>query len=165
MTWIFNLLVFIGTFILMECFAWWMHKYILHGPLWFVHKSHHRPHKGWFEINDLVVFVYAIPAIATMVYGEGIHHWTWWIGAGISAYGIFYFILHDIIIHRRIKVKYHFQNSYIKRLIRAHKIHHKHLQKEDSKAFGFLYAIKKYEVKTSRKSSENKTQTKKTSEV
>ncbi len=146
MNWILNLGIFVGTVVFMECFAWWMHKYILHGPLWFIHKSHHRPHKGWFEINDLVVLVYIIPTLFMMYYGYETNQWLWWIGAGISFYGIFYFILHDIIIHRRIKFSYRFQNRYLKRLIRAHKIHHKHLQKENSKAFGFLYATKEFDV-------------------
>lgn len=149
MNYLVNILVFIGTVVFMECFAWWMHKYILHGPLWFIHKSHHRPHKGWFEINDLVVLVYIVPTLLMMHYGNQNAHWIWWIGAGISFYGIFYFLLHDVIIHRRIKFKYRFQNRYVNRLIRAHKKHHKHLQKEDSEAFGFLYASEEYDVKRS----------------
>ena len=146
MNWFFHFFIFTGTFIIMEAFAWFMHKYLLHGPLWSLHKSHHRPHKGWFETNDLIVLLYAIPAILMMYYGYESKDWVWWVGIGISFYGFFYFILHDIIIHRRIKFGYRFQNRYIKRLIRAHKIHHKHLEKEGSKAFGFLYASKEFDV-------------------
>lgn len=142
-----NTLAFISTLILMECFAWWMHKYVLHGILWFIHKSHHRPRKGWFEVNDWVGLFFVIPAMALLYYGKEHQSYIWWIGMGIMVYGIFYFFLHDIIIHRRIKFKHRFQNRYLKRLIRAHKIHHKHLQKEDSEAFGFLYASKKYDAK------------------
>ena len=60
---------------------------------------------------------------------------------------LFILYFHDIIIHRRIKVKYKFSSTYINRLIRAHKIHHKHLGRKGSEAFGFLYANPKYKVK------------------
>jgi beta-carotene 3-hydroxylase len=34
----------------------------------------------------------------------------------------------------------------MKRIIRAHKIHHKKMTKEECEAFGFLYAPKKYDA-------------------
>jgi beta-carotene 3-hydroxylase len=137
------------TFILMECASWLIHKYLLHGALWFLHRSHHTPRHGWFEINDLVGIVYAVAAaICIMVGIETAQYALAGVGFGITAYGIFYFLLHDVIIHRRIKFKYEFKNNYIKRLIRAHKIHHKTQDKHGSQAFGFLYAAPKYKVKT-----------------
>ncbi len=142
---ILNTLIFTATFILMEVLAWFSHKYILHGVLWSVHKSHHSPRHGWFELNDVVSLLYGIVAAPLIYYGVQLEHWMLWVGIGITVYGVVYFIFHDIIIHRRIKIKYRFQHPYIKRLIRAHKIHHKHQEKEDSEAFGFLYAAKKYE--------------------
>ncbi len=131
----------------MEGFAWWMHKYILHGPLWFLHKSHHEVNKTWWEWNDLVSVSYGLIAAVFIIYGIANGHWIQFIGWGITMYGLLYFYFHDVIIHRRIKINYNFTHSYIKRLIRAHKIHHKHLKKEDSEAFGFLYAQKKYNPK------------------
>ena len=133
------------TVICMEGFAWWMHKYILHGPLWFLHRSHHRPRSSWWELNDIVSLVYGMLAAISIVYGIMTDHWIQFWGWGITLYGILYFTFHDVIIHRRIKVRYKFSNKYVNRLIRAHKIHHKHLQKEGSEAFGFLYASKKYQ--------------------
>ncbi len=135
----------IGTVVVMEAFAWFLHKYILHGPLWVLHKSHHEPQKTWWEWNDLVSLFYGVLAAAFIMYGITFSHWIQFIGWGITVYGFLYFTLHDIIVHRRIKVPYQFSHPYLKRLIRAHKIHHKHLQKEGSEAFGFLYALKKYQ--------------------
>ncbi|MEM7658416.1 MAG: beta-carotene hydroxylase, partial [Bacteroidota bacterium] len=79
----------------------------------------------------------------------GLNHQSLWLGVGIGidVYGVIYFIFHDVIIHRRIKMKYKFTSKYVNRLIRAHKIHHKHQAKNPSEAYGFLYATKKYEVK------------------
>ncbi|MGB0840256.1 MAG: sterol desaturase family protein [Chitinophagales bacterium] len=147
-------LVALGTFIFMEGFAWWMHKYLLHGPLWFIHESHHRPRKSWWELNDVVSVLYGGMAAFLVYYGiTAQNYWSLGIGLGISFYGVFYFLFHDVIIHRRIKMKYKFNSSYVNRLIRAHKMHHKHMQKEDSEAFGFLYAAPKYEVKKQKKRS------------
>ena len=137
--------IVVATVIGMEAFAWLLHKYILHGPLWFLHKSHHVPQKTWWEWNDLVSVAYGVIAAIFIIVGNIQGHWIQYIGWGITAYGFLYFTLHDIIVHRRVKVKYQFSNPYLKRLIRAHKIHHKHLEKEGSEAFGFLYATKKYQ--------------------
>ena len=35
--------VFVVTLVAMEGFAHLMHKYVMHGPLWILHKSHHEP--------------------------------------------------------------------------------------------------------------------------
>jgi len=145
MNFVWGIFLILGTVVFMEGFAWWMHKYLLHGPLWFLHKSHHRVNSTWWELNDLVSIIYGLIAAICIIYGVLNNHWIHWIGWGITLYGVLYFIFHDVIIHRRIKIKYKFQNPYVKRLIRAHKIHHKHLQKDDSEAFGFLYADKKYQ--------------------
>ena len=55
--WIFTL---IATFLITEFTAWFNHKYIMHGPLWVLHKDHHKKdHDSWFERNDLFFFFYA----------------------------------------------------------------------------------------------------------
>ena len=141
------LLVSLITFFGMEAWAWFSHKYLLHGPLWFLHKSHHTPRSSWWEANDLVSLLYGILAAAAIIYGSQGHALWMGIGIGIALYGILYFVFHDIIIHRRVKIKFKSKSAYVQRLIRAHKIHHKHQEKEDSEAFGFLYASPKYSVK------------------
>ena len=143
--------IFIFTCIAMEGWAWIMHKYLLHGPLWFLHKSHHSVNPGWFEWNDMVSLIYGVAAAVLIILGIQNQSWMLPVGVGITVYGVFYFIFHDVIIHRRIKVKYHFKSPYINRLIRAHKIHHKTLTRKGSEAFGFLYALPKFEVKRVRK--------------
>ncbi|MCS6821802.1 MAG: sterol desaturase family protein [Microscillaceae bacterium] len=143
------ILLMVGTFFLMEGVAWFTHKYIMHGFLWCWHRSHHEPHEGFFEKNDYFAVVFSVPSILTIVLGFEVS-WLWFlkpIGFGILAYGIFYIIFHDIIVHRRIKIKFVAKNPYLKRMIRAHKIHHKCLTKDGAEAFGFLYAPKKYAVK------------------
>jgi beta-carotene 3-hydroxylase len=62
-------------------------------------------------------------------------------------YGIFYSVFHDIIVHRRIKIKFKAKSAYMKRIMNAHYVHHKTHTKEGAEAFGFLYAPKKYTAK------------------
>lgn len=142
-----GLLLCFATILLMEAWAWWMHKYLLHGPLWFLHRTHHEPQESWWEWNDLVALAYGVLSATLVVGGMQAGSWHLYVGIGIAIYGVLYFWLHDVIIHRRIKVRYQFGNPYLLRLIRAHKKHHKHLGQWPGEAFGFLYATKKYEVK------------------
>lgn len=140
-----NVLIVLGTFIFTEMFAWWKHKYLLHGPLWFIHKSHHEPQEGKFEWNDLINIIYVIPAAGFIWYGAQNGHWLLYVGIGITLYGVIYMVFHDIIIHRRLKIRFKTSHNYLRRLIRAHKIHHKHQKRDNSEAFGFLFALKKYD--------------------
>jgi beta-carotene 3-hydroxylase len=71
-----------------------------------------------------------------------------WIGIGVLIYGILYFIFHDIIVHRRVKIKYSAKHPYMRRIMNAHYIHHRVHTKEGAEAFGFLFAPKKFEPKS-----------------
>jgi beta-carotene 3-hydroxylase len=68
-----------------------------------------------------------------------------YVGIGVAMYGAFYLIFHDIIVHRRVKIRFQAKNRYLKRIMNAHYVHHTRHTKEDGEAFGFLYAPKKYE--------------------
>ncbi len=146
---IINILIVLLTFLFMEGVAWFTHKYIMHGVLWSWHRSHHKVHNHLFEKNDLFAVVFSIPSILLIVLGYEIEslHILRYFGFGVLAYGIFYSVFHDIIVHRRIKIKFKAKSPYMKRIINAHYAHHKTHTKEGAEAFGFLYAPKKYEVK------------------
>jgi hypothetical protein len=56
------ILTFLGTFAIMEFMAWFIHKYIMHGVLWVLHKDHHqKDHDSWFERNDAFFLFFAEP--------------------------------------------------------------------------------------------------------
>jgi beta-carotene 3-hydroxylase len=71
-------------------------------------------------------------------------YWVVSIGAGIALYGFAYFLVHEIIIHQRIKLFTRSNNRYIKAIRWAHKMHHKHLDKHEGESFGMLIVAKKY---------------------
>ena len=66
------------------------------------------------------------------------------IGLGIALYGFAYFLVHEIIIHRRLPFLKRVNSRYIKGLRMAHKVHHKHLKKTGATCFGMLIVPKKY---------------------
>ena len=69
-------------------------------------------------------------------------------GKKIALYGLGYMLFHDIMFHRRIRgVRIRAQSSYMKRIVRAHKVHHQTSnKKEGGTAFGFLYAGREYDT-------------------
>lgn len=143
---IINISILLGTFVLTEFSAWANHKYIMHGFMWYFHSDHHkRDHDSWFERNDLFFLVYAIPSWLLIMFGMMNNGaWYTYVGFGIALYGLAYFFVHDIIIHQRFKLFTKSSNTYILALRRAHKMHHKHVGKEDGESFGMLIIKKKY---------------------
>jgi beta-carotene 3-hydroxylase len=140
----FNILVVFLTFWFMEFMAWFTHKFIMHGLLWYLHKDHHQVEPGFFEKNDSFFLIFAVPSAYCYVTGLMYNDFRLYIGIGISLYGFAYFIIHEIIIHQRFKLWSRLDNRYVKAIRRAHKIHHKYLGKEDGENFGMLIVPLKY---------------------
>ncbi len=141
-----NFIIVLSVFILMEAATWFIHKYIMHGFLWVLHKDHHdHSNMGHFEKNDYFFVIFALPTIALM-YAGSLHHFNYlfFIGVAIMLYGMAYFFVHDIFIHQRIKFLTATNNPYFLALRRAHKQHHKHIGKEEGECFGFLFVPFKY---------------------
>ena len=66
------------------------------------------------------------------------------IGIGIAFYGLAYFIVHEIIIHRRLPAPKNTKSKYIKAIRKAHKVHHKNRGKYNGVNFGMLIVPWKY---------------------
>lgn len=130
----------------MEPATWLIHKYIMHGFLWVLHRDHHdHSAEGNFEQNDWFFVIFATPAIFLIFSGIANNFSvSLFIGIGITLYGMAYFFVHDIFIHQRLKIFTHTQNPYFLSIRRAHKQHHKHTTKEDGECFGFLFVPIKY---------------------
>ncbi len=139
------LLITVVTYCFMEFVAWFAHKYIMHGMLWNWHRDHHVREPGFFEKNDRFFLLFAIPSMTFFLIG-GItsHTWGLFVGLGILLYGISYFLVHDVFIHQRFRWFRRSNNRYFRAIRKAHKIHHKHLTKEDGECFGMLIVPRKY---------------------
>ena len=139
------------SYIFMEFVAWSNHKYIMHGFLWKWHKDHHRKDHGnilpektegkRLEKNDLFFMFYAIPAITLMIIGFSTNQMPLvFVSIGITLYGFTYFIIHDIIIHKRLRVPFLINkpNYFLNAIIKAHTAHHWPKSKNDFHNYGLL---------------------------
>jgi len=155
---LFLLYVFvtIATFLTMEFVAWAAHKYLMHGMLWDWHEDHHRPHHhkhGFFEKNDRFFLVFAIPSALSYIIGSATpHFWLFFVGVGISIYGLVYFLIHDVYIHQRFKWFRQLDTRYSRAILRAHGRHHAIQTKDHCESFGLLLVHPKFFKKRTRQS-------------
>ena len=133
------------VFCIMEGITWLTHRYVMHGFLWYLHKDHHQKGDGFFEKNDAFFIIFAVPSWLCIMLGSmNQNYWVVSIGAGIALYGFAYFVVHEIIIHQRFKLFTRTNNRYIRAIRWAHKMHHKHFNKEEGESFGMLIVAKQY---------------------
>jgi beta-carotene 3-hydroxylase len=141
-------ITFFATFFGMEFMAWFMHKYIMHGFMWYFHEDHHQPIPkifGFLERNDVFFLIFAIPSWLCIMLGLMYQHYIpVAIGFGIAAYGFAYFLVHEVFIHRRLSWFKNSDNVYLRAIRKAHKVHHKKMMKEDGECFGMLVVPFKY---------------------
>lgn len=131
--------VVLVTVLVMELLANLTHRFVMHGPGWGWHRSHHEPREGLFEQNDAYAVGFAALSVGLMVGG---HWWLplFWVSLGVIAYGILYFIAHDGLVHQRWPFRHVPRRGYLKRLYQAHKLHHAVEGQHGCVSFGFLYA-------------------------
>jgi beta-carotene 3-hydroxylase len=142
MNWLTLAAIFLATLAGMELFAYAMHRWVMHGPGWFLHESHHRVRTGWFELNDLYAVIFALPSI-TLIWLGARGDWgagAVAVGAGIAGYGAIYFGFHDWIVHNRLPHRIVPRSDYFKRIVQAHRLHHVVESKHGTVSFGFLWA-------------------------
>lgn len=133
------LLIVITTFFSMEFMAWFTHKYVMHGIMWYFHEDHHVHEPGFFEKNDVFFLIFAIPSALCFIFGAmNGGDFRVWIGTGIALYGLAYFMVHDVFIHQRFKWFKRSNHAYLMAIRKAHKVHHKHLSKSPGECFGML---------------------------
>ncbi len=141
MTYAIFLGTLLGAFVAMEWVAWAAHKYLMHGPLWVLHRDHHRRTSGSrFQRNDAFFVVFAIPSWLAIMLGSMAGSIPWvGVGFGIAVYGVFYFLVHEVFIHRRMRFWKSTNSVYFTAVRRAHLVHHRHLEREHGECFGLLW--------------------------
>lgn len=146
MHWIIYVLIVIGAYVGMEFMAWFTHKYVMHGFLWKWHADHHEPHDKFFEKNDRFFLVYAIPSMICYIVGTKVDGYfpLLFVGIGISLYGLTYFLIHDVYIHRRFKWFKQLDSKYSRGILRAHGAHHEKTTKDGGESFGLLVVDPKF---------------------
>ena len=136
----FEFLIVIVAFVGMEFAAWATHKYLMHGPLWFLHEDHHVLTGKPLQKNDSFALIFALPSASGFIFGSIYQNEIlFFSGLGILLYGIAYLFVHDIFIHRRIKIFTKPKNSYLRAVLYEHRKHHANEQKENGEFFGMLF--------------------------
>ena len=134
-----HVLVFCITVVAMEGVAWLMHRYLMHGPLWVIHKSHHQPRDGWWENNDLFGLFFSVASMVLIYHGLRGYPALLGMGLGLVGYGLIYFLLHDVLVHRRVRLPLTPKTGYLRRVYQAHHLHHAARERDDAVSFGFAY--------------------------
>jgi len=121
------LLAAIASAIAMEPAVAAVHRRVMHGRGWVWHRSHHRRRGRGLEANDLFPVVFAAATIAAIAVGAAIARLSvlMWIGAGVTAYGVAYIVVHDLYIHERLGRLPGAGLRYIRWVADAHGVHHR----------------------------------------
>lgn len=132
------LFLFLG-FWATEIASYFLHRYLFHGQLWFIHKSHHSHREGTFEHNDFFSLFFSSLSIVLIISGFSklIAPFWGWFGGGIAIYGMLYFVIHDLMTHRRFfPLK---PTGFVVMLLsRAHLIHHQSHDKLGQEPYGLF---------------------------
>jgi beta-carotene 3-hydroxylase len=135
----------------MEAIAWAMHKWIMHGPLWILHRSHHRVRekagtsgtrdraKGRWEANDAFGIFFSGVSMTLIWSGLAGRPFRFGLGLGMALYGLAYLWVHDAASHGRFGKFPLPRLAYLRRLIRDHRLHHSGDGLDGSRNFGFLW--------------------------
>ncbi|MCU1346497.1 MAG: fatty acid hydroxylase [Acidimicrobiia bacterium] len=131
-------IVFVVAAVAMEPLAALLHRGVMHAFGWGWHRSHHQRRGGTWERNDLFPVVFAGATIAVMAAGAAFGRKELIAaGAGVTAYGLLYLIVHDLCIHGRFVGRPVGRRRYVRYVRSAHRVHHLY----NAAPYGFLSPI------------------------
>jgi len=139
------------TFFFMEPVMYMIHKYLMHGVGWSLHVVHHT--KDSIEFNDNDYFNVGISFFFTGLWlvaflGFFNYEVSCAIVWGGTVYGLVAGFIHEEVIHGRFGLgnwTWLYKYKYIKRLVKAHHMHHRVKSKDGAIALGFMYAPPKFD--------------------
>ena len=129
-----------------EVVAWSMHKYVMHGFGWVLHHDHHVTSSRRLQKNDAYAVFFALCSFLLIFFGFK----TGTIpmasaGLGVGLYGVGYAMFHEVMFHKRIRsIQLKPTHPYLRRIINAHRQHHRTVSRTGAISFSFLWAPKKY---------------------
>lgn len=131
----------VAGFVGLELLSYVLHRWIFHGLLWKIHITHHTKQHGPFEWNDLFSVFFTALTIGLLAWGfsDPVGSVAFPVGLGMTTYGVLYFLIHDLITHRRfwpMRAK----TAWVDTVRRAHLAHHQSIEKVGREPFGlFLF--------------------------
>ncbi len=140
-------LVVVGSFLLMEPITAATHRWVMHGPGDWFHRSHHRSgRKPRWERNDWFPVFFASIVLFGLWLGFNRDRLGAFIpvAIGVTMYGAAYALVHDGYIHRRIDPFGRRSNAYLDHVAAAHRIHHLY----NGAPYGMLAPVVPAELRT-----------------
>jgi beta-carotene 3-hydroxylase len=125
----------------LEVVSYALHRWVFHGVLWKIHRTHHVSRHSPFELNDLFSISFAAAAIALLIAGldDPLRSPAFGIGVGFTIYGLLYFLIHDVLTHHRY-FTVRSDNRLVQAIKRAHLRHHHSSERGGQEPFGlFLF--------------------------
>jgi beta-carotene 3-hydroxylase len=119
------IVIMFAAFVAMEGVSYVAHRFVYHGFLWILHRSHHTPRKGLFEWNDLFPLFFSLVSIGVMWFAVGDPGRSDILALilGVTMYGLIYSTIHDLYVHRRMNLPAP-RIPYLQQVKKAHMVHH-----------------------------------------
>lgn len=123
-----------------ELLSYAAHRWLFHGRLWKIHRTHHYARRGTFELNDVFAVIPALLAMALLIFAPApvMASWQFPTGLGITLYGVAYFVAHDLLTHRRWG-HWRTANRWLNAVRRAHQRHHQSVAQDGQEPFGLFW--------------------------
>ncbi|MFN8790638.1 MAG: sterol desaturase family protein [Bdellovibrionales bacterium] len=129
---VLSFLFVIGGFVGMEFLSWFFHRFLFHGPFWAWHRSHREPSRGFFEKNDLFSLGFALVSLFFWFSSNPmVRLWA----LSMTLYGLLYFLVHDLVIHRRLSFPVQVP-TWLRKVVRGHRHHHRSRDQKGQGPFG-----------------------------
>jgi beta-carotene 3-hydroxylase len=137
-----NVLLLLAGFVGMEAVTYLVHRFVMHGLLRSLHVSHHRNAAAAYaskapEPNDMFPLAFSVIVVVGLWTGFNVTSAAWLLPllAGVSVYGAVYTVIHDGVIHGRIRWMKRVNTGWSVRLEAAHREHHR----TNSEPYGMLF--------------------------
>jgi len=137
----FLLLLALG-FLGMEAVTYVVHRFVMHGALERLHLSHHRNAGAEFadkspEPNDVFPIAFSVVVVVAFWAGFNVSGLVWLLPLfmGVTLYGLVYTLVHDGIIHGRIRWMKRTNDAWSQSLANAHRSHHR----SNGEPYGMLF--------------------------
>jgi beta-carotene 3-hydroxylase len=135
-------ILFAIGFLGMEAVTYVVHRFVMHGVLHRLHISHHRNAAAEFatkaaEPNDVFPIGFSVVVIAGFWSGFNINGLAWLLPlfSGVTLYGLVYTLIHDGIIHGRVRWMKRIDSRWSISLTVAHRAHHR----TNGEPYGMLF--------------------------
>lgn len=126
----------------MEAVTYMVHRFVMHGVLERLHLSHHRNAAAEFaakspEPNDVFPLAFSLVVIVAFWFGFNVPGFAFLLPlfVGITLYGVVYTVVHDGIIHGRVRWMKRGNSPTATRLTVAHRAHHR----ANGEPYGMLF--------------------------